>query len=74
VPKNLPMSDADRLERIEVKLAFQDDLIEQLNAVVSAQALELAQLRNRLALIESALKRLDPGRADATSDERPPHY
>lgn len=67
----------DRLEELESRLAFQDDLIESLNAVVARQDRELADLSRRLRELESRFNELaeaagPPGAA--AGYEVPPHY
>ena len=66
-----------RLDELESRLAFQDDLIESLNQVVARQDRELDSLSRRLQELESRLADL----ADAASfpggsggHEIPPHY
>ena len=64
-----------RLNEMEARLAFQDDTIEALNAVVSRQELELVKLQRALELL--ARRQVDlaasmPG--DAEDDQPPPHY
>lgn len=68
---------ASRLEDLESRLAFQDDLIESLNQVVARQDRELVSLLRRLQDLESRFADL----ADAASlpggaagHEIPPHY
>jgi len=70
-------SDLSRLEDLESRLAFQDDLIESLNRVVARQDRELANLGRRVRDLETRLADL----AEATSlpggsagHEVPPHY
>ena len=61
------MSAADvqaRLEELESRLAFQDDLIESLNEVISRQDRDLARLT--LQLQELAVRVNDIGDATAT--------
>ena len=65
----------DRLVDIESKLAHQDQLMLELNDVVTAQQAKIMQLEQ---LCSSLLERVRsiseamPG--DAQADERPPHY
>lgn len=66
-----------RLDELESRTAFQDDLIESLNAVVARQDREIADLRQRVQALENKLADL----AEATSlpgvapgHEVPPHY
>ena len=68
---------ASRLDELESRLAFQDDLIESLNQVVARQDRELADLSRRFRELETRLADL----ADAATlpgtgggHEVPPHY
>lgn len=66
-----------RLDELESRVAFQDDLIESLNAVVARQDRELADLRRRVQALEDKLADLAeaaslPGAAPG--HEVPPHY
>jgi SlyX protein len=68
---------ADRLDELESRLAFQDDLIEQLNEVVSRQDRELARLAlqvKALAAKVSDLSTAGEGPSHPTDYEVPPHY
>lgn len=69
-------SDSGRLDELESRLAFQDDLIENLNEVVIRQDRELVRLERRVRELETRLKEVaelaaDPGGA---GHEIPPHY
>jgi SlyX protein len=66
-----------RLDEVESRLAFQDDLIESLNRVVARQDLELADLARRLRALEGRLNDLAETASMGGSDaghEVPPHY
>jgi SlyX protein len=70
-------ADDSRLEELEARAAFQDDLIESLNAVVARQDRELADLARRVRDLETRLAELveaagPPG--GAAGHELPPHY
>ena len=68
---------ASRLDELESRAAFQDDLIESLNAVVARQDRELAELRRRLQTLEGKLADLAETASlsgSAPGHERPPHY
>ena len=69
--------DSSRLDELEARAAFQDDLIESLNQVVARQDRELADLARRVRALETRLAEL----AEAASlpgagggHEVPPHY
>ena len=64
---------AARIEDLEVRFAFQDETIHQLDAVIQQQALEIERLRNELSTVREQLKEtLGP---EAPPEEQvPPHY
>jgi SlyX protein len=66
-----------RLEDLETRLAFQDDLIDKLNEVIARQDRELMELSRRLKALETRMSDM----AEAASlpggtagHEVPPHY
>lgn len=73
----MPVDTDFRLDELESRLAFQDDLIEKLNEVVAAQDRQIMDLQARLVALQ---KRLDdlaesaPASADSAGHEVPPHY
>jgi len=65
----------EQLEQLEVKIAYQEQTIEELNQMVYQQSLQIAQLQEtcrllqqRFAALSEMLKQPDSG------DEKPPHY
>ena len=66
-----------RLEELESRLAFQDDLIESLNDVVAKQDREIQDLRRTVKNMNERLRDLaDSASATGSSTEHeiPPHY
>ncbi len=62
-----------RMEDLEVRFAFQDETIQQLDSVVQEQALEIERLRNELRTVREQLK--DTLGPEAPLEEQvPPHY
>lgn len=66
-----------RLEELESRLAFQDDLIESLNETIARQDRDLIRLEQRVKALGDKLS--DLGEAGAlpgvsTGHEIPPHY
>ena len=62
-----------RMEDLEVRFAFQDETIHQLDSVVQEQALEIERLRNELRTVREQLK--DTLGPEAPLEEQvPPHY
>lgn len=70
------MSDLEsRIADLEVRLVFQDDTIQTLNEVLTAQQMELEKLRRSLEVLarrQADLAASLPG--EATDDAPPPHY
>lgn len=68
--------EAVRLEEIESRQAFQDDLVERLNDIVARQDRELVSLARRVDALERRLAELDEtaSAAPAGGHEIPPHY
>ena len=64
-----------RLENIEAKITFQEDLIEELNKTVYQQQQKLDRLE---AICESLARHIrslaDGGNEGKPANERPPHY
>jgi SlyX protein len=70
---NDPADLGARVETLEVSLAYQDDLIEQLNATVTEQARTIDLLKRRMDELKERV--LDLQVASAPRDEPPPpHY
>lgn len=64
---------AERIDDLEVRIAFQDRTIEDLNAVVAKQWKQIDELQRKVAqLLEHA--RATAPIADAGSEPPPPHY
>ena len=65
-----------RLDDLEARVAFQDDLIERLNDVVARQDREILALTRRVTALEQRLADLDESVAAgaAGGHEVPPHY
>ena len=66
-----------RLEELESRVAFQDDLIENLNQVVARQDREILQIRQEIAELKARFRELDDAASSAGSAsgfEVPPHY
>lgn len=66
----------ERLEELEARVAFQDDLVERLNEIVARQDREILALARRVAALERRLNDLDEAATGAAAGghEMPPHY
>ena len=68
---------AARIEELESRLAFQDDLIEDLNGVVARQDRDLAVLNLRMKELASKISDIAESEAspgESSGYENPPHY
>jgi len=67
-----------RLETLESRLAFQDDTVNSLNAIVAAQQLDIDRLQLQVKELASVLRSMrdefSSAGGGASEDERPPHY
>ncbi|MCG9713937.1 SlyX family protein [Shewanella insulae] len=64
-----------RIEDLEMKLAFQDDTIESLNQQVIRLNDLLAEQQEKLRLLTSKLAQVEPNNIASQSEETPPpHY
>lgn len=67
----------DRLIEIEIKLAYQEELVQVLNDTIAEQQLQLRKLEETCRLLNEKLKSLAqtvPDRGSTILNERPPHY
>ena len=62
----------DRIAELEIKLAFQDKLIQDLDALVRALGDRLDETARELAQLKESLK--SPELPLGAPNERPPHY
>lgn len=65
------------IEDLQVRIAFLDDLVEQLNDQVTQQSLEIADLKKQMQLIYQRIESADLSEGIAAFDpmtNRPPHY
>lgn len=66
----------ERLENIETKLSFQEDLVEELNKTVFQQQQKIERLEAMCQSLAQHVQSLSAGRNDGSvsANERPPHY
>jgi SlyX protein len=68
----------NRLIELEIKAAYQEDLLHSLNTIVTEQQQRITRLENTCSLLNDAIKRLssdNQGGGDIASVyEIPPHY
>jgi SlyX protein len=63
-----------RLDELEAKVAFAEDLIETLNQTVIRQQAQIDLLQQQLRLLHQRLQEALPDDAGSPRDEIPPHY
>jgi SlyX protein len=65
----------ERLTELEMRVAFQDQTIQDLNEVVTDQQRQIDRLTQELGAIKSRLAALAPAMVIPQEDEKPPpHY
>ena len=65
----------DRLAEIEIKLTYQEDLVQELNTLVYQQQKRIDHLEKWCAALAEHIRGLsEPSSPRALTDERPPHY
>ncbi|MEO8883539.1 MAG: SlyX family protein [Devosia sp.] len=64
-----------RLDALEIRIAYQDQTIEDLNTALAAQWQEVEKLRREMALLEAQLREAaEGGRENGGPEPPPPHY
>ena len=69
-----PMTETDRLEIIEIKLAHLERALQELGQTVMRQQREFEILSARERLMQSRLEMLESGATDGDQFKKPPHY
>ena len=64
----------ERLEALEIKAAYQEDLLQHLNKQVFDQQNIIDQLQKAFIGMSARLKDLSEGGTDSGGHELPPHY
>jgi SlyX protein len=64
---------SERLDRLETRIAFQDQTIEELNGVITEQWTVIEQLRRKVEAMEEQV-RSGSYIADPSTEQPPPHY
>ena len=64
----------DRLTELEMKLVFQDDLLNTLNDVVTRQDQEIMKLWDANRLLKQSMHDIKDSQKDEAVDVPPPHY
>lgn len=66
----------DRLTELEIKLAFQDELLESLSQTVARQQQEIELLQAQMRLLYQQMNKANDGTATGAGPQHeiPPHY
>jgi SlyX protein len=66
----------DQVDGLEMKIAFQEDLLQKLDDAVFAQQQQILLLEDQVRVLSEQLQQIATARTEAMSagDERPPHY
>ena len=64
----------ERLDELEAKLAFAEDLIETLNQTVIRQQRQLDSLQEQLRMLHQQIRDSQPDDSLSPREEIPPHY
>jgi len=68
------MTTENRLIELETKMAFQDDLLQDLNDVVARQEQTIEKLWQANRMLKSQLDSVQGPAGEPTSEAPPPHY
>ena len=68
-----PNTLSDRIDALEVRIAYQDDTIETLNATITEQWKQIDALTRQVAALSDRLQEAE-ARSPGPVNERPPHY
>ncbi|MBM3372445.1 MAG: SlyX family protein [Betaproteobacteria bacterium] len=65
---------SDRITELEIKLAFSEDLLDELNRTVARQQQQIADLERHLRELRLQIQRSMPADPAMPAHEIPPHY
>lgn len=74
LPDNLAAGTQARLNELEAKLTFAEDMIDSLNQIVVRQQAQLDSMQQQLRLLHQRMQDAAPDDARSPRDEVPPHY
>ena len=63
-----------RIDDLETRFTFQEELLESLNRVVTSQWHEIDRLTRVIEMLQDRVEQHEQPEASAEVDERPPHY
>lgn len=63
-----------RLDELEAKLSFAEDLIDELNRAVFRQQEQIDRMQRQIHLLHQQIQAVTPAEEHDPRDEMPPHY
>lgn len=66
--------ESERVEKVEVKLSYLEETVEQLNEIVVAQQKEMAELHAHVDALKKKIAELMRNEGEEIANRRPPHY
>jgi SlyX protein len=63
-----------RIIELEIKAAYQEDLLQELNKIIGEQQQQIARLEVTCKLLNVRIKSLSEEGSDEGIDQLPPHY
>lgn len=64
----------DRITELEIKVAYQEDLLQSLNTIASTQQIQISRLEKTCKLLHDRIKGMGESSNISQSIEKPPHY
>ena len=64
---------SERIDALEMRIAYQDETIETLNQTITAQWTEIDRLTRQIAELKERVREAE-SHAPGPANERPPHY
>lgn len=64
----------DRIIELEIKTAYQEDLLQSLNTIVSEQQMQIGRLEETCKFLHSRIKNIGEAGIINQGVETPPHY
>jgi SlyX protein len=68
------MTDADRLDALEMRIAHQDEVIGDLNRIVTEQWAQIDRLKRELAMMQESVRSSTQFGGNPAEEPPPPHY
>lgn len=63
-----------RITELEIKLSYQEDLLQALNKIVAQQQQQITRLEHTCRLMNEQINRIQAEKKDGVIEPPPPHY